>query len=85
MKIGFAVVGVSAAALCMFSLTGCVTTESEGSGTGAGAHHRGIVKHVHKGKETPAALTKTEWESEYGDVSVELTDHHRPETLVSAR
>ncbi|MCP4213380.1 MAG: LysM peptidoglycan-binding domain-containing protein, partial [bacterium] len=68
MKIGSAIVGASAAALCMFSLTGCVTTESQGSGTGAGARHRGIVKHEHKGKETPAAMTKSEWETEYGQV-----------------
>jgi LysM repeat protein len=66
MKIGSAVVGLSAAAFCIFSLTGCVTTESQGSGQGAGARHRGIVKHQHKGKETPAALTKEEWEKEFG-------------------
>ena len=67
MKIGSAVVGLSTAAFCIFSLTGCVTTESEGTGQGAGARHRGIVRHEHKGKETPAALTKDEWENEYGD------------------
>lgn len=66
MKIGSAI-GVTAAALSMFSLTGCVTTESQGSGTGAGARHRGIVKHEHKGKETPAALSKEEWEDQYGE------------------
>lgn len=46
--------------------TGCVTTESQGSGRGAGAKHRGVYKADHKGKETPAALTKDEWETEYG-------------------
>lgn len=47
--------------------TGCVTTESQGSGRGAGAKHRGVYKADHKGKETPAALTKDEWVAEYGE------------------
>jgi len=46
--------------------TGCVTTESQGSGRGAGAKHKGFYKAEHKGKETPAALTKDEWVAEYG-------------------
>jgi len=50
MKVG-TVVGVHAAALCAFALTqGCVTSESQGSGRGAGAHHRGIVTHQYKGR-----------------------------------
>ena len=49
MKIGSAVLGV--AVLCAFALTqGCVTTESQGSGRGAGARHKGPWKHEHKGK-----------------------------------
>ena len=51
MKIGSAVLGLHIVALVAFSLAqGCVTTESHGSGRGAGARHKGIVKHEHKGK-----------------------------------
>ena len=51
MKVGTTVLGLHIAALVAFSLTqGCVTTESQGSGRGAGARHRGMVKHEHKGK-----------------------------------
>jgi LysM repeat protein len=51
MKIGSAVLGLHIAALVAFSLTqGCVTTESQGSGRGAGAKHKGPWKHEHKGK-----------------------------------
>ena len=53
MKVGSAVLGLHVAAAVAFSLTqGCVTTESQGSGRGAGARHRGIVKHEHKGKSS---------------------------------
>jgi len=55
MKVGSAVLGLHIAAAVAFSLTqGCVTTESQGSGRGAGARHRGIVKHEHKGKSNAA-------------------------------
>jgi LysM repeat protein len=51
MKVGAAVLGLHIAAVCAFSLTqGCVTTESQGSGRGAGARHKGPWKHEHKGK-----------------------------------
>jgi len=51
MKIGSAVLGLHIAALIAFSLTqGCVTTESQGSGRGAGAKHKGPFRHEHKGK-----------------------------------
>ncbi|MEN8254175.1 MAG: LysM peptidoglycan-binding domain-containing protein [Verrucomicrobiota bacterium] len=51
MKIGSAVLGLHIVALVAFALAqGCVTTESKGSGRGAGARHKGIVKHEHKGK-----------------------------------
>lgn len=54
MKVG-TVVGVHVTALCAFALTqGCITTESNGSGRGAGARHRGIVKHQHTGKVASA-------------------------------
>jgi len=53
MKVGIAVLGLHIAAVVAFALTqGCVTTESQGSGRGAGARHKGIVKHEHKGKAT---------------------------------
>ncbi|MDF7806764.1 LysM peptidoglycan-binding domain-containing protein [Pontiellaceae bacterium B12219] len=51
MKIGSAVFAVHVAVISMFALTqGCVTTESQGSGRGVGAKHRGPFKHEHKGK-----------------------------------
>jgi len=57
MKIGSAaVVGMHMAVLCMFALTqGCVTTESQGSGRGAGAKHKGPFRHEHAGKEAQAS------------------------------
>ena len=51
MKVGSAVLGLHIAALVAFALTqGCVTTESQGSGRGAGAKHKGPWRHEHKGK-----------------------------------
>lgn len=51
MKVGAAVVGLHIAVLVAFSLTqGCITTESQGSGRGAGAKHKGPWKHEHSGK-----------------------------------
>ena len=50
MKIGSTVL-TAAAVVCALALTqGCVTTESQGSGRGAGARHKGPFKHEHKGK-----------------------------------
>ncbi|MDF7825734.1 LysM peptidoglycan-binding domain-containing protein [Pontiellaceae bacterium B12227] len=50
MKIGSSVL-TAAAVVCALALTqGCVTTESQGSGRGAGARHKGPFKHEHKGK-----------------------------------
>lgn len=66
MKIGSTVIGLHVAALCAFSLTqGCVTSESQGSGRGPGAHHRGIVKHEHRGKAR-AMGTSVAQENPYG-------------------
>lgn len=57
MKIGSAVLGLHVAALVAFSLTqGCVTTETQGSGRGAGAKHKGPWKHEHKGKTTSGQM-----------------------------
>jgi LysM repeat protein len=57
MKIGSAVIAIHVAVLCVFSLTqGCVTNESQGSGRGAGARHKGPWKHEHKTVETPASM-----------------------------
>lgn len=56
MKVGSVVLGLHIAVVCVFALTqGCVTSETQGSGRGAGARHKGPWKHEHKGKETPAA------------------------------
>ncbi len=53
MKIGSAVLGLHIIAVVAFALAqGCVTTESQGSGRGAGARHKGIVKHEYKGRPT---------------------------------
>jgi lysozyme len=51
MKIGSTVFAAHVAVLCVLALTqGCVTTESQGSGRGAGAKHKGFYKGDHKGK-----------------------------------
>lgn len=54
MKVGSAVLGLHISAVCVFALTqGCVTTESQGSGRGAGARQKGPWKqHEHKGVST---------------------------------
>jgi lysozyme len=68
MKIGSAVLGVHVAVLCVFALTqGCVTTESQGSGRGAGARHKGPWKHEHKGKETSGTMVAQESYVGFGD------------------
>ena len=52
MKVGSAVIGLHIVAVCAVALLqGCVTSESQGSGRGAGARHKGPWKHQHKGKE----------------------------------
>ncbi len=57
MKVGSAVLAVHVAVLGLFALTqGCVTTESQGSGRGAGARHRGIVAHEHKAASDSGAV-----------------------------
>jgi LysM repeat protein len=59
MKIGSAVIAIHVAVLCVFALTqGCVTTESQGSGRGAGARHKGPWKHEHKAVE-PSTMMQT--------------------------
>jgi len=51
MKAGVAVFGLHIVAVCAFVLTqGCVTTESQGSGRGAGARRKGPWRHEHTGK-----------------------------------
>ena len=51
MKVGSAVLGLHIVAVVAFSLTqGCVTTESQGSGRGPGAVHKGPWRHQHTGK-----------------------------------
>ncbi len=68
MKIGSAVLGVHVAVLFAFSLTqGCVTTESTGSGRGAGARHKGPWKHEHKGKTVPSSAVAQDSYGSFGD------------------
>jgi LysM repeat protein len=89
MKIGTAVVGLHIAALVAFSLTqGCVTTESQGSGRGAGARVKGPWKHEHKGKisspqmaDSQAYYPVEEQSSAYEPVIIE-TETTSPEPRV---
>lgn len=85
MKVGSVVVGLHIAVFCVFALTqGCVTTESQGSGRGAGARHRGMVKHQHKGKSSatpvaveaqdPYATNDENMDSIYDPIIVESTE-----------
>lgn len=61
MKVGSAVLGLHIVALVAFSLTqGCVTTESQGSGRGAGAKHKGPWRHEHKGKSVSSQAVASE-------------------------
>ncbi|NNJ71212.1 MAG: LysM peptidoglycan-binding domain-containing protein [Kiritimatiellales bacterium] len=60
MKVGSAVVAAHVAVVCMFALTqGCVTTESQGSGRGAGARHKGPWRHEHKGKAASSMMDQS--------------------------
>lgn len=61
MKNGSVALGIHAAVLCVFALTqGCVTTESQGSGRGAGARHKGPWKHEHKGKTSATVVAQAD-------------------------
>ena len=72
MKVGSAVLGLHIVALVAFALTqGCVTPESQGSGRGAGARHKGIVKHQHKGKTSGSQTAITD---PYAMDSADATD-----------
>ena len=54
MKAGVRVLSLHIVAVCAFVLTqGCVTTESQGSGRGAGARRKGPWRHEHKGVSRP--------------------------------
>lgn len=62
MKVGSAVLGLHIVAVVAFSLTqGCVTTESQGSGLGAGARHKGPWKHQHKGNSSSTQVAVTDY------------------------
>ncbi|WP_372807157.1 LysM peptidoglycan-binding domain-containing protein [Pontiella sp.] len=54
MKIGSAIV-LHVAVLGAFTLTGCETTKSQGSGRGAGAKHKAPFRHEHKDKAETAS------------------------------
>ncbi len=61
MKVGSAVLGLHVVAVVAFALTqGCVTTETQGSGRGAGAIHRGPWKHQHPGKASSTQMAATD-------------------------
>lgn len=55
-KVGTTVLGLSA--ICAFAVTqGCVTAESNGTGRGAGARHKGPMAHQYNKKSTATAAT----------------------------
>lgn len=79
MKVGSAVLGLHIGAIAALVLTqGCVTTESQGSGLGAGARHRGIVRHEHKGKASSRQATEP-----YMAESVQATDSMNEAPLIN--
>ena len=93
MKIGSAVLGLHIAALVAFSLTqGCVTTESQGSGRGAGAKHKGPWRHEHTGKTSSAQAmaagdsiyTDSAQSSAYEPVIIDGGSSGSPEPYVAA-
>lgn len=56
MKVGAVVLGLHVAALVAFTMTqGCITTESSGSGRGAGAKQKGPWRFEHKGGASKVA------------------------------
>ncbi len=82
MKVGSAVLGLHVVALVAFALTqGCVTPESQGSGRGAGARHRGIVKHQHKGKTSSSQTAITD---SYGMDSADSTDSMNDSVIIDS-
>lgn len=93
MKVGSPVLFVHVVVLCVFALTqGCVTTESQGSGRGAGARHKGPWKHDHKGKATSSVAAYPQDTFDYGQdddmgsiydpVIESSTDNSAPEPYV---
>jgi LysM repeat protein len=93
MKVGSAVLGLHIVAVVAFALTqGCVTTESQGSGRGAGARTKGPWSHQHKGKtaSTQAVAadpymsgTEQGTDSMYDPVIIESTDSAAQQTYVA--
>ncbi len=72
MKIGSAVIAIHVAVLCVFALTqGCVTTESQGSGRGAGARHKGPWKHEHKDVASTTVVAGQDTYQTYDDQGLE--------------
>lgn len=62
MKVGSAVLGLHIAVVCVFALTqGCITTETQGSGRGAGARHKGPWKHEHKGNVAASTAVASDY------------------------
>lgn len=76
MKIGSAVFGLHVAVLCVFALTqGCITTESQGSGRGAGARRKGPWKHEHTGKVgAPAVVAPQDLDQDMGALILDDSD-----------
>ena len=58
MKIGSAVIAIHVAVFCAFALTqGCITTELESNGRGAGARHKGPWRHEYKAADSASPAT----------------------------
>lgn len=74
MKVGSAVLGLHMVAIVAFALTqGCVTPESQGSGRGAGARHKGPWKHQHKGK-TPTTQAAPAYATDFSGATDSMDD-----------
>jgi len=79
MKAGVAVFGLHIVAVCAFVLTqGCVTTESQGSGRGAGARRKGPWRHEHKGKSRQAVAQQ----NAYPQATDNLADDSAYESVI---
>ena len=82
MKVGSAVLGLHIAAVCVFALSqGCVTSESQGSGRGAGARHKGPWKHEYKGKATSSQAVA---QNAYPQATEEGSSIYEPVIIESA-
>ncbi len=80
MKMGSVVVGLRIVAVCVLVLTqGCVTTESQGSGRGAGARRKGPWRHEHKGKSNQQVAAR---QNAYPEANVNSANDSIEESVI---